>query len=115
MGEVTRPHPNRLQANSKMTNPALSPDEIQETIKRILMDDLQVDPASIQDATAETPLLGRGIGLDSVEALQLGLALENAFDISIPDADLTVDLFSSLGNLTAYVQEKAAWQSKPVP
>lgn len=88
--------------------------EIQETIKRILMDDLQVDPASIQDATAETQLLGRGIGLDSIEALQLGMALENAFDISIPDADLTVDLFSSLGKLAAYVQQKVVLQEKPV-
>lgn len=87
-------------------------DEIQETIKRILMDDLQVDPSAIQDATADTPLIGRGIGLDSVEALQLGLSLENAFDISIPDADLTVDLFSSLGKLAAYVQQKAVLQEK---
>jgi acyl carrier protein len=81
---------------------------IETTIKKILIDDLQVDAAMIENAAAETPLLGRGIGLDSVEALRLGLGLENAFEISIPDADLTVELFSSLGALTEYVQQKVS-------
>ena len=49
--------------------------------------------------------------------MRLGLGLENAFDISIPDADLTVDLFSSLGILTAYVskncEQKSAGKSLP--
>ena len=79
---------------------------IQETIKQILADDLQVDAAQLENITADTPLLGRGIGLDSVEALRLGLGLENAFNISIPDRDLTAELFASLGALTRYVIEK---------
>lgn len=79
---------------------------IESAIKKILIDDLQVDAAMIETADAQTPLLGRGIGLDSVEALRLALGLENAFDISIPDADLNVELFSSLGALTEYIARK---------
>lgn len=79
---------------------------IETTIKKILIDELQVDAAQIENADAQTPLLGRGIGLDSVEALRLTLGLENAFDLSIPDADLTVELFSSLGALTEYVAQR---------
>lgn len=82
--------------------------EIETTIKQLLIDDLQVDAALIENADTQTPLLGRGIGLDSVEALRLALGLENAFDISIPDADLNVELFSSLGALTEYVAQKIA-------
>lgn len=82
--------------------------EIETTIKQLLIDDLQVDAALIENADMQTPLLGRGIGLDSVEALRLALGLENAFDISIPDADLNVELFSSLGALTEYVARKLA-------
>ncbi|MCC7163921.1 MAG: acyl carrier protein [Anaerolineae bacterium] len=92
----------------------MNPDEIQAIIKQILTDALQVDPCLISDATAETPLLGRGIGLDSVEAMRLGLGLENAFAISIPDAELTTELFSSLGTLTAYVQHKTVVAGKTV-
>lgn len=87
---------------------------IETTVKEILFRDLQADAASLSSANAETPLLGRGIGLDSVEALRLALGLENAFDISIPDQDLNVGLFATLGTLTRYVHDKCrARQNTP--
>lgn len=79
---------------------------IEATIKRLLVSELQADAALIESADAQTPLLGRGIGLDSIEALQLALGLEKAYDIRIPDADLTVELFSRLGALAEYVYLK---------
>ena len=88
--------------------------EIEAVIRRLLVEDLQADAAQIQNADSSTPLLGRGIGLDSVEALRLSLGLENRFEIQIPDADLTVELFSSLGALTDYVYWKAATRKERV-
>lgn len=82
--------------------------DIESAIKQILVNDLQVAAALIENAGASTPLIGRGIGLDSIEALRLALGLENTFNISIPDADLTADLFSSLGALTEYIQQRIA-------
>jgi acyl carrier protein len=83
-----------------------SPREIEDTIKRLLIDELQADSTTIAAAGSTTSLLGSGIGLDSVEALHLSLGLENCFGIRIPDADLTVELFASLGTLTEYVHCK---------
>jgi acyl carrier protein len=80
--------------------------DISARIREILLEELGVDSALIHAADADTPLLGRGIGLDSIEAVRLALGLENAFDISIPDGDLTTDLFTSLGTLTAYVESR---------
>jgi acyl carrier protein len=82
------------------------PTETVNAIKQVLINDLQADPATIMNADARMGLLGRGIGLDSVEALQLALGLEHAFDIQIPDSDLTLELFATLGTLTAYVERK---------
>lgn len=82
--------------------------DIQTTIKQLLVDNLRVAESLVETVNGDTPLLGRGIGLDSVEALQLALGLENAFRISIPDADLTVELFSSLDTLTDYISQKIA-------
>jgi acyl carrier protein len=62
----------------------------------------------LAEAESSTPLLGRGIGLDSVESMVLAMALEKEFDISIPDADLTAELFATLGTLTGYVARKLA-------
>lgn len=89
--------------------------EIETRIKQILVDDLQVDAAVLENAEASTPLLGRGIGLDSVEAMRLGLGLENAFEISIPDADLNAALFASLGGLAEYVEQKISARAVPTP
>jgi acyl carrier protein len=86
--------------------------EIENAIKQALINDLQADPKVILSADANTPLLGSGIGLDSVEALQLGLGLENTFNIRIPDADLTAELFGTLGTLTEYVSRKTAEQKE---
>lgn len=84
-------------------------------IKQLLIDDLQVDAALLEQADITTPLLGRGIGLDSVEAMRLGLGLENAFDISIADADLNAELFSSIGHLANYVEQKIARRAVTTP
>jgi acyl carrier protein len=86
---------------------------IEEVVKGILIRDLQLDPALISEMDAETPLLGRGVGLDSIEALRLCLGLERAFDIQIPDGDLTVDLFATLGALNAYLSRRLAAPGKP--
>jgi acyl carrier protein len=83
-----------------------SPAEIEDAVRRILLADLEVSPALLTASDAQTPLLGRGIGLDSIEAMGLALGLERRFDIQIPDGDLTVELFESIGALAAYVDGK---------
>jgi acyl carrier protein len=77
--------------------------EIEETIKRILLTDLAVDPAILTAVDAQTGLLGRGLALDSVETVGLALGLEQAFDIDIPDGDLADDMFENLGALVDYI------------
>jgi acyl carrier protein len=80
--------------------------DVESAIKRLLITELQADAALIENADEDTPLLGRGIGLDSIEALRLALGLEKEFDLQIPDSDLTVELFASVRSLAEYVQRK---------
>ena len=84
----------------------LSHAEIEDAIKRILWADLAIDPALLTSVDAQTPLMGRGLTLDSVEAVGLALALEQTFNIDIPDGDLTDDVFESLGALVDYVAKR---------
>ena len=77
--------------------------QIEERIKQLLVSELKVSPATIADTNSATPLLGRGIGLDSVETMALVVSLEEEFEVSIPDDALTVDLFKSVGTLTDYI------------
>ena len=83
-------------------------EQIEAKIKRILIERLEVDPAVVESSDSATPLLGQGIGLDSVEALQLAIGIELAFDLEVPDEDLTVDLFQSIATLSRYVANRLA-------
>ncbi len=79
---------------------------IEQRIKRLLVTQLTVDPAVLASSDSTTPLLGHGIGLDSIEVMVLALAIENEFNLQIPDQDLTVALFKDLGTLTDYISRK---------
>ena len=79
--------------------------EIETQVKRLLVSELKVNPALLENTDPTTPLLGRGIGLDSVEAMALVVSLEEEFGVAIPDNELTVDLFKSISTLVDYIAQ----------
>jgi acyl carrier protein len=89
--------------------------KIEDTIKKILTADLAVSASMLAGADSNTPLLGHGIGLDSVESMVLATHMEKEFDISIPDTDLTGELFSTIGSLTRYVAFRIAARTARLP
>ena len=84
--------------------------KIEEKIKHLLVSELGVNPRVLAASSSDTPLLGRGIGLDSIETLALVAGIEGEFDIQVDDAELTVNLFSSIGTLAQYVLQKVVDQ-----
>lgn len=80
--------------------------EIEERLKYLLAAELAVNPQLLATSDSTTPLLGRGLGLDSFEALVLATGIEAEFAIHIDDKDLTVDLFTNLATLAAYIVHK---------
>jgi acyl carrier protein len=84
---------------------------VEARIRSMLVSELQVDRASAAASDTATPLLGRGIGLDSIEAMSLAMALEREFDIEIPDSELTAELFGSIGALAEFVCRRIARQA----
>jgi acyl carrier protein len=86
--------------------------EIGCKIRRILVSELDVDPDAVAASTAHTTLLGRGIGLDSMETLKLVAALEQEFGIHIQDSELTAHLFKDLGTLIEFVSRRIADPSR---
>ena len=80
--------------------------DIEERVKHILISKLKVSSSILAGSNSATPLLGHGIGLDSIETLTLVAAIEEEYNIEIDDGDLTVDLFKDLGTLAQYILEK---------
>jgi acyl carrier protein len=56
---------------------------------------------------ASTPLLGELPELDSLAVVELAVALEEEFDIVVDDADVTGELFATVGSLAEYVADRA--------
>ena len=74
---------------------------MQEKIKEIIADELRVDKAEI---TAETDLV-KDLEVDSLAAVQIMMAIEDEFDIEVPEEDS--DQFRLVGDIFKYVEEKA--------
>lgn len=83
---------------------------IEQRIKQLLESELRVSASAIAASSSSTPLLGRGVGLDSVETMALVLRIEEEFGIAVPDADMTATLFETIGSLAAYVARKLSEQ-----
>jgi acyl carrier protein len=61
-----------------------------------------VDPATIEP---EAPLFGTGLGLDSIDALELALEISKRYTVQLrSDDEDNRQIFASLRSLTAYVQ-----------
>ena len=83
-----------------MTNNDLAP-RVKELIVRRLK--LEIDPSTIQD---DAPLFGEGLGLDSIDALELVLGLEQEFGIKVEDEEVGVKAFSSVNALVDFIEQK---------
>jgi acyl carrier protein len=80
--------------------------DIEEHVKHILISKLRVSSAIIAQITPVTPLLGHGIGLDSIETLTLTAAIEEEYNIEIYDKELTIDLFKDLRTFAQFILQK---------
>ena len=83
--------------------------DLHNEIKQLIIDALGLEDISISDLGDEQTLFGEGLGLDSVDALELGLAIQKTYRIKIDaDAKDTRDHFSNVTSLAAFVTAKQA-------
>ena len=79
---------------------------LQEQTKQLLVRRLKLerDPASIGD---DEPLFGpEGLGLDSIDALELVLGLEQEFGVSIDDQQVGSQVLSTVNSIVQFIAEK---------
>lgn len=55
-----------------------------------------------------TPLLGQGIGLDSIDVLRLICAIEVEFGLTIDETEFTASHFKTIGSLVTFIEERSA-------
>lgn len=57
--------------------------EVEEKIKQLIITSLELEDISIEDISTDEPLFGEGLGLDSIDALEIGMALKKEFNLTL--------------------------------
>jgi acyl carrier protein len=73
-------------------------------IKRLIVDSLNLEGMRPEMIADEAPLFGEGLGLDSVDALELVVALEKEFGIKIKSQEIGREVFSSVSTLSQFIE-----------
>jgi acyl carrier protein len=79
--------------------------ELRTKIKHLIVDrlKLEVAPAAIGD---DQPLFGEGLGLDSIDALELVLGIEQEFGVKVEDEEVGQEALASVASLADFVASK---------
>jgi acyl carrier protein len=72
-------------------------------VKKLIIERLKLEEISIDDIDSEAPLFGEGLGLDSIDALELVIGLEKEYGVSIPDAEVGKKVFQSVRAIAQYI------------
>ena len=72
-------------------------------MKQPIVDSLRIEGMSSRDIDTDAPLFGEGVGLDSIDALQLVVGMENTFGVVVPDAAVGARVFQSVRTMADYV------------
>jgi acyl carrier protein len=81
-------------------------DSIRANLKRLIVTTLNLDGLTPERIADDEPLFGAGLGLDSVDALELVVALEKEYGISIASHEVDRSVFGSLASLAGFVERR---------
>lgn len=78
--------------------------ELVEELKLLLIDALDLEEISPADIVDDAPLFGEGLGLDSIDALELGVAVQKRYNIKIEGTpEENRERFYSVASLSEYI------------
>ena len=82
-------------------------EELENRIKEIVVESLDLEDLTVADIGTDVPLFGEGLGLDSIDALELGMAVKKAFGVTFSQnpADNQA-IFKSVKTLADFIQEQ---------
>jgi acyl carrier protein len=79
--------------------------ELEQELKQLLIEVLNLEDVSVDDIDSHAPLFGDGLGLDSIDALELGVAIRKKYDVQMDaDSEVTREHFASIANLARFIK-----------
>lgn len=78
-------------------------DELKQTLKTKIVEVLNLEDINIDDINDNDPLFGEGLGLDSIDALELIVMLDKEYGIKLVDPKEGKTIFQSIETMAAYI------------
>ncbi len=83
--------------------------DIKLELKQLIIESLDLEDLEPEEIIDDEPLFVEGLGLDSIDALEIGLALQKQYGIKLKaDSDETRQHFASINALAALVESRQA-------
>ena len=81
-------------------------EELELEIKQLIIDSLRLENVKAQDIDSDKPLFVEGLGLDSIDALELAMAIRKKYGVKTQADDAqNAKIFASVKSLAAYVTQ----------
>ncbi|HUP47180.1 MAG TPA: phosphopantetheine-binding protein [Thermoanaerobaculia bacterium] len=82
--------------------------DLRRKLKELLIERLKFEDMTPDDLPDDEPLFAGGLGLDSIDALEIVVMLETEFGIKVKNEASARDSFRSVASLAAYIEQKLA-------
>jgi acyl carrier protein len=93
----------------------MSDADLRTRIKEMMVNNLMLQ-ITIDQIADDTPLFGpEGIGLDSIDALELAVGLEKNFGVSVPNSEVATKVLRNVNTIHDYILEKRGDSAQPQP
>ena len=80
-------------------------EQLIEELKKEIIEVLNLEDMKTEDIDENAPLFGEGLGLDSIDALELIVLMEKNYGIKLQSADQGKEIFKSVRVMAEYIQE----------
>ena len=81
--------------------------ELKNEIKDLIIKSLDLEDITIDDIKDDEPLFNDGLGLDSIDALELGMAIKRKYNISLEsNKEENRKIFYSINTLSNFVESR---------
>ena len=82
-------------------------EQLVKEIRQLIVDSVQIQHIPVESITEATTLFGEGLGLDSVDVLEVVVAVERKFGVKVRDAKTGQQIFRSVGSIADFVAQNA--------
>ena len=86
----------------------MTQESLEQEVAQLIIDCLNLEEITTEEINPEEPLFNEGLGLDSIDALELSVTLSKTYGIELRNDEANnKEIFSSLRSLTAYIKQNS--------